>query len=80
MGAAAVFETAAETPPTVDKRLATEKPGFFVLDVDSCGRDANRNGDGWSWSMRMRRTQEVDHEALLSSLANVVGCEPERSS
>lgn len=41
MGAAAVFETAAETPPTVDKELAAEKCGISVLNENSCRRNAN---------------------------------------
>jgi len=43
MGAAAVFETAAETPPTIDKRLAAVKFEIELLDIVSCRCDANCN-------------------------------------
>jgi hypothetical protein len=41
MGAAAVFETAAETPPTVDKRSAAAMCDVDELDVFQCPRDAD---------------------------------------
>lgn len=62
MGAAAVLETAAATPPTVDKASATWSRGkttttwlSALADDDECIR---RNAS------EMKRTQEIDHEAL----------------
>jgi len=51
MGAAAVFEMAAETPPTVEKMLATATALIHL----QCHCRGAREG---------KPTQEVDHEAL----------------
>jgi hypothetical protein len=64
MGAAAVFETAAETPPT-DKGLATAVQMRFVARWShQVGLPMAILRDG---STVMKRTQEVDHEALRES-------------
>jgi hypothetical protein len=71
MGAAAVFETAAETPPTVDNGSAAAIGDHFRLGAFPCHYDANGNRNRWDPGVRMKRTQEVDHEALSSSLAQL---------
>lgn len=63
MGAAAVFETAAETPPT-GKLLAS------VTDAENCRCCSHHVRMPMALvlmelSMVMERTQEVDHEALI---------------
>lgn len=71
MGAAAVFETAAETPPTVDKPSA-RVIHKTMLASGGCNngavdRIADRN------RQRSRRTQKVDDESLkvVNMLASV---------
>jgi hypothetical protein len=67
MGAAAVFETAAETPPTVDKELATASLQIFFC--QSRRHRAQRSiapGPDGSCVAKAGRTQEIDHEALSS--------------
>ena len=63
LGAAAVFETAAETPPT-DKLLVS------VTDAENCRWCSHHARMPialvlMELSMVMERTQEVDHEALI---------------
>jgi hypothetical protein len=72
MGAAAVFETAAETPPTRDKRLAGASTGFHAPALSSTLTRRNCLDYRWRQSCRVGRTQEVDHEALDALLASVV--------
>lgn len=72
MGAAAVFETAAETPPTVDKQsVIVFRPKKFFI---GCASMAEANWPRNRWQMRCwsRRTQEIDHEALARMLAAVL--------
>ena len=69
MGAAAVFETAAETPPT-------DKPLVAVTCAKICRlcshhREASMALPLMELSEEMQRTQEVHHEALNVSLACV---------
>jgi hypothetical protein len=64
MGAAAVFETAAETPPTVGQVSIVFRVGPTAAqdpEAASATRVQHADGDG---GMRDSRTQEVDHEGL----------------
>lgn len=65
MGAAAVFETAAETPPT-DKGLVAAFEGKIRREFLSSKLGAI--GPQFRWRITyamMKRTQEVDHKAGL---------------
>ena len=68
MGAAAVFETAAETPPTIDQLLAIVRPGLKrAIGLSPASSSFHRRRIVLflvdSHCARGERTQEVDHEA-----------------
>lgn len=72
MGAAAVFETAAETPPTIDNESVAAHGDDFVPKGLASLLDAIGTRKRWKMPRTMKRTQEVDHEALDLSSAQVL--------
>src|SRR5690242_10044838 len=64
MGAAAVFETAAETPPTKDKQSVSVWFGKKFMQRIAVNSRANCPQNQPEVHCKARRTQEIDHEAL----------------